>query len=334
MSQQRYHIHVCLVKNEQPDFENALQIAIADSYFLTWDLQGISPQKTFYTRQQIDRCDYVLFVIGDEYGELSPSGVGYLHLSYVYAVTKRKPIFAVIKNPATTIQHQRQQLEFTQLIQKDQISQIAEYRQSDEAIPHILKGLKNLIQVFPCPAWCKSDDEVYKSTDFLFTPKAVSQNTKKVTPISLPAEEKIEPIAELLPSQSSAISLLPNDTLALNDTVLVSYTTHAYQDGNLSELTLTHSFSWQDILQSLSELPISFSMESVSKKVNETLSKFALEEAIKIIPNAHAVSRTQINALDFNWIRKQLLTHHLLVKIPNQASSKVLWQLNPQLKIV
>lgn len=303
MSQQRYHIHVCLVKNEQPDFENALQIATANDYFLTWDLQGTPPQKTHFSRQQIDKCDYVLFVLGDEYGELSPSGVGYLHLNYVYAMTKRKPLFAVIKSPATTKNHQRQRLDFAQLIQKDQATYCSEYRHHSDAMRHIMAGLARLTQAFPRSAWHKTEKDQQKSNDFLFTPKPMGQTTKKALSNGVFAElEKTELTTQkLLNSEPLTIPILPSDTLSLSDTILVSYTTHAYQEGNLSELTLTHSFSWQDILNLLKEWPSTFSMEAFSRKVNETLSKLAFEEAVKVMPNAHAISRTQINTLDFNW---------------------------------
>ena len=78
------------MRNEHPEFENALQLALSDEYFLTWDLIAHPSQFMDYSKQQIDRCDYLLFVLGTGYGHLSPSGVSNLHLSYIYANTKRK----------------------------------------------------------------------------------------------------------------------------------------------------------------------------------------------------------------------------------------------------
>lgn len=332
MAQQRYHVHVCLVKNEQPDFENALQIATADDYFLTWDLQGTPPQKTHYSRQQIDKCDYVLFILADGYGELNPSGVGYLHLNYVYAMTKRKPMFAVIKNPFTTQHNQRQRSDFAQLIQKEQGQHTTEYSDPPEAIKQIIVGLQRLAEAYPRQGWHKFGDDARKINDFLFTPKVATDTPPIVNELNKTDNYSSETPIAFASREPVVMPILPSDTLALNDTTLVSYTAHAYQDGNLSELTLTHSFSWQDILNLLNELPTTFSADAFSRKMNEHLGKIALIEATKIMPNAHAVSRCQINALDFNWIRKQLINHHFLIKATDDKGSRELWQLNPQIK--
>lgn len=332
MPQQRYHIHVCLVKNEQPDMENALQLAAADDYFLTWDLQGIHPKKSSYSREQIDRCDYVLFILGNEYGKLSPSGVGYLHLNYVYATTKRKPMFAVIKAPFSTEQNARQRLDFSQLIQKEQHGYTATYRTPNEGIKRAMAGLTQLLQAFPGSGWQKNGEDTRRGNDFLFTPKAVLQSAKPSVSSTLATENtKPEPLKSLV-TEPLTIPILPSDTLALEGTVLVSYSTHAYQDGNLSELTLTHSFSWQEILSLLKELPAPFSTDAISRKLNEYLGKIAFTEAVKVMPNAHAASRSQINSLDFNWIRKQLVNHHFLIKVTDERGTRELWQLNPQVK--
>ena len=34
----RYHIHVCLVRNENSHLEDAIAYALSADYFLTWDL--------------------------------------------------------------------------------------------------------------------------------------------------------------------------------------------------------------------------------------------------------------------------------------------------------
>ncbi|MFX6717062.1 DUF4062 domain-containing protein, partial [Acinetobacter baumannii] len=41
---------------------------------------------------QIDECDYVILLLGSQYGEQSISGVSYLSLEYEYALSQAKPI--------------------------------------------------------------------------------------------------------------------------------------------------------------------------------------------------------------------------------------------------
>lgn len=190
VSQQRYHIHVCLVKNEQPDLENALQIATADDYFLTWDLNGSPSNFMDYTRHQIDRCDYVLLVLGDSYGNLSPSGVSYLHLSYVYATTKRKALFTLIKQADAVIAQNetatRQRTDFAGMIEKDQAEYTTLYHHNAKtAIIECLDNLRHLIEAVPKSGWIKSTKLPTQHHEQLFTPSKSLAKTKSATPASV-----------------------------------------------------------------------------------------------------------------------------------------------------
>ena len=64
MSQKkRYHIHISLVRNENVNLENALEYALSTDYFLTWDLLATHTNFVEYSRQQIDQCDYMIFIL-------------------------------------------------------------------------------------------------------------------------------------------------------------------------------------------------------------------------------------------------------------------------------
>ncbi len=58
----------------------------------SWGLEQRTPLSTSIARRQIDDCDYVVILLGSQYGEQSVSGVGYMHLEYIYAITKQKPL--------------------------------------------------------------------------------------------------------------------------------------------------------------------------------------------------------------------------------------------------
>lgn len=49
-------------------------------------------------RRCIDECDYVVLLVGDTYGSQSPTGESYIHREAVYAQSKKKQIFAFLKN--------------------------------------------------------------------------------------------------------------------------------------------------------------------------------------------------------------------------------------------
>lgn len=371
MGQHRYHIHVCLVKNEQPEFENAWQIASTNSYFLTWDLMDMSMPYLSYSRQQIEKCDCVLFVLDDSYGQLSPSGISFLHLCYIFAKTKRKPLFALIKNPADF--HERRRTDFAELIEKEQAGNVGYYHLIAEAVKVALAGLHQLKPQYANAGWVQNTaKKISKDNDSLFSPKMVTNSTSATLPVDTitadlepaaikrPRATRTTTTAKTDPSVNPAVTtvttanvgsslsganpdlhaihatpivpILPSETLIITDTIMVSYSAHAYQDGNLSDLMLTHSFSWQEILDALKTLPTVFSNDAILKKFNELLSQTALAEALQVMPNAHAVSRCQINTLDFQWVKKQLVNHHFLLKAADERGTRELWQVNPQVK--
>lgn len=343
-TRQRYHIHVCLVRNEHPEFENALQVAFADNYFLTWDLIAHPSNFMDYSRQQIDRCDYLLFVLGNGYGYLSPSGVSFLHLSYIYAVTKRKPMLALIKNPNSTINFSRQRLDLASLIQKDLGDNVIHFDLTQEAITAGLTAIKQLSQRFPVSGWQRASMPIVRSVDNVLQPKSVEPNDDYsnsnllFSPMltaqpCIPNEALVKDAKDTIATTPHTVSTLSSinelDVLSLNDTVMVNYSAHAYQGGNLQDILADHVFRWADILALLRPLPQPFSDVMMLKSLNDSLKEVALKEASKTLPNVHAVSRCQINNTDFQWIKKQLLNNQWLLRDSTHRNNRELWRLNP-----
>ena len=92
MLDKRYQVFIITSGKEmQPERMVVSQTLIGMGYF-SWGLEQRTPLSTAFARRQIDDCDYVLLLLGSQYGEQSVSGVSYMHLEYIYAVTKQKPI--------------------------------------------------------------------------------------------------------------------------------------------------------------------------------------------------------------------------------------------------
>jgi hypothetical protein len=58
--------------------------------FFSWGLEQRTPLSTSIARRQIDDCDYVVILLGSQYGEQSVSGAGYMHLEYEYALSRSR----------------------------------------------------------------------------------------------------------------------------------------------------------------------------------------------------------------------------------------------------
>lgn len=359
-----YHIHICLVRNEHPEFENALQLALSDDYFLTWDLIAHPSNFMEYSRHQIERCDYVLFVLGNGYGHLSPSGVSFLHLSYIYAVTKRKPLLALIKTPTGQLNFSRQRLDLASLISKDGNTEVVFFDRTQTAIAQGVSALNALVERTPRAGWQRetpTSDTLLKSPHSLNHPNVLlpkvtakddtdsAKSSLKDPAPNVPIKEAVK-IKEVVKSAESAV-FSPVDTVGTNttteqpvlpvlseleqqtldDEIQVSYSAHAYQGGNLQTVTATHRFTWRQIVELLKTLPKPFSSDSIFRCLNDSLKQFALIEASRILPNVHAVSRCQINTVDFQWIKKQLHNHQWMLKESGSRTGRELWFINPSL---
>lgn len=326
--EQRYHIHICLVRNEQPELENALQIALAHDYFLSWDLIGEPSNYMDFSRQQIDRADIVLFLLGNNYGHLSPSGVSFLHLNYVYASTKKKAIFAIIKHfEKNNITYQLH--DFSELIKKERPKNLIIYTNLQDAIEPCLNGIKKLTENHVKTSWLKQTKQAFHDRNELqILPKASTNPLEGLR--RLPIKHINTPTSHMNIQLST--KLPKPKKLLFSDIVIINYSVQAYRDGNLTDIMLTHTFNWGEIVQFLTQLPSPFSTETMLRTTNDTLKKFALTETLKIIPNAHTVSRCQINSLDFQWIKKQLIENQWLLPVQDNRSHREIWQINPKLQ--
>lgn len=114
----RYHIHVICTAHNQPLVLDSLALFFQKKAFLTYDLNNQLANTTFYSRQNIDACDYVVVVIGDRYGSSPNVVVSQMHLSYLGAKAKLKPMLILIKTRLENEQISWQLADFTRLVEQ------------------------------------------------------------------------------------------------------------------------------------------------------------------------------------------------------------------------
>ena len=89
MLDKRYQVFISTSGSEMQPERMILAQTLVGMGFFSWGLEQRTPLSTAFARRQIDDCDYVIILLGSSYGEQSVSGVGYMHLEYIYAVTKQ-----------------------------------------------------------------------------------------------------------------------------------------------------------------------------------------------------------------------------------------------------
>ena len=329
MLDKRYQVFITTSGKEmQPERMVVTQTLIGMGFF-SWGLEQRTPLSTAFARRQIDDCDYVLLILGSQYGEQSVSGVGYMHLEYIYAVTKQKPIIVFMHETpemrADDLQDQTTALkdkfkEFRHQLQKE-VEQVVTYRTLRDLELAVRSYMPQMLERYPVVGWVRPQnlqvlqDEIDKLKSQLA--KARSEQT------TVHGLKDVDPFLTLPKVYS-------------NEIFSFDYRMHAYQDGNFRELTPIREMSWLELVKVLSgEFREQMPEEFFSKVLNEHLNNTGLNDALRVMPRAHAVSRAQINIRALHTIKQQMRQNEWVVPVGRDDRQRMLWQITAKaLKLI
>ena len=329
MLDKRYQVFITTSGKEmQPERMVVTQTLIGMGFF-SWGLEQRKPLSTAFARRQIDDCDYVLLLLGSQYGEQSVSGVGYMHLEYIYAVTKQKPIIVFMHDAPETRQNDLQDQttalkdkfkEFRHQLQKE-VEQVVTYKTLRDLELAVRSYMPQMLERYPVVGWVRPQnlqvlqDEIDKLKSELA--KARSEQT------TVHGLKEVDPFLTLPKVYS-------------NEIFSFDYRMHAYQDGNFRELTPMREMSWLELVKVLSsEFREQMPEEFFSKVLNEHLNNTGLNDALRVMPRAHAVSRAQINIRALHTIKQQMRQNEWVVPVGRDDRQRMLWQMTAKaLKLI
>lgn len=317
MLDKRYQVFITTSGKEmQPERMVVSQTLIGMGFF-SWGLEQRTPLSTAFARRQIDDCDYVLLLLGSQYGEQSVSGVGYMHLEYIYAVTKQKPIIVFMheKPEARDVELQEQKSglkekfeDFRHQLQKE-VEQVVCYRTLRDLELAVRSYMPQMLERNPVVGWVRPQniqvlqDEIDNLKSQLARSK-IDQGKKEADPfLTLPK-------------------------VSINEIFNFDYRIHAYQDGNFKELNPTRETTWFELVKILSQdfkepLPEEF----FSKVLNDYLNTKGLSDAQLLMPRAHAVARAQINIRALHTIKQQMRNNEWITPIGRDDRQRMLWKM-------
>lgn len=322
MLDKRYQVFITTSGKEmQPERMVVSQTLIGMGFF-SWGLEQRTPLSTAFARRQIDDCDYVLLLLGSQYGEQSVSGVSYLQLEYIYAVTKQKPIIVFMheKPESRDIELQEQKtalkdkfFEFRHQLQKE-VEQVVTYRTLRDLELAVRSYMPQMLERYPVLGWVR--------------PQSIQSLQDEIDRL----KSKLKQIEQTQgKSEDDPFLSLPKVTLSEN--LNFEYRMHAYQDGNFKELSSIREMTWAEILQVLA---VEFSRpcpeEFFSKVLNRYLNDTGLVDAQEQMPRAHAVSRSQINIRSLHMIKQQMRQNDWIVPVGRDDRQRMLWQVTEKSK--
>jgi hypothetical protein len=322
MIDKRYHVFISTTEADMHAERVVLSQTLVSQGFFSWGLEQRTPLTTAFARRQIDDCDYFVLMLGSRYGELSASGVSYMHLEYIYAVTKQKPILVLMyeapESRADEFQDRSPEgkvkfLDFRRQLQRerDMVMTFRDLRDLEIAIRHTMPQFLNR---YPAQGWIRPNHQQVQQLQ-----DENEQLRQKVIQL-----EQQQPRVTSTPQRVADLPQVQG-----HEEIAFDYKVHAYQDGNFRELRPQRQMTWNDLLMVIGPgFSPAMPEDSFAKILNDYLNSTALADVRDVMPRAHAVARCQVNIRALHMIKTQFKNNAWIVPVGRDDRQRILWELS------
>ncbi|GAA5557629.1 hypothetical protein Asch01_02373 [Acinetobacter schindleri] len=317
MLDKRYQVFISTSGSEMQPERIILSQTLVGMGFFSWGLEQRNPLSTAFARRQIDDCEYVVILLGSQYGEQSVSGVGYMHLEYIYAVTKQKPIIVFMHDdPASrepSLHDAKAELrekfnEFRKLLQNE-VDQVFTYRSLRDLEMAVRLNMPQMLERYPVTGWVRPQNAQALHDE-------IDQLKARIAQMEAEAGKR----------EPDPFLSLPK--VSMHEIFSFEYRMHAYQDGNFKELKVQKKLTWAELLAILGSTFVNPTPEEFfSKRLNEYLNETGLEDARIEMPRAHAVARAQMNIRALHSLKMQMRQNDWIVPTGRDDRQRLLWQI-------
>lgn len=317
MLDKRYQVFISTSGSEMQPERIILSQTLVGMGFFSWGLEQRNPLSTAFARRQIDDCDYVVILLGSQYGEQSVSGVGYMHLEYIYAVTKQKPIIVFMHDdPASrepSLHDAKAELrekfnDFRKLLQNE-VDQVFAYRSLRDLEMAVRLNMPQMLERYPVTGWVRPQNAQALHDE-------IDQLKARIAQMEAEAGKR----------EPDPFLSLPK--VSMHEIFSFEYRMHAYQDGNFKELKIQKKLTWAELLAILGSTFVNPTPEEFfSKRLNEYLNETGLEDARIEMPRAHAVARAQMNIRALHSLKMQMRQNDWIVPTGRDDRQRLLWQI-------
>ena len=314
----RYHIHVICADNDQLLVLDSVAIFFQARAFLTYDVSSKLPKASLYGRQCIDACDYALIIVGDSYGTVQNTGVSQMHLSYLNAKAKLKPLLILVKNHLQGADISRQLQEFINTVTQ-QAKHVYYYDADTDIEKLLIQSYHNMvIQHSVRDVWVRVSEESVR----------LSKQAALLEPIISPTPMSTALKQNNLVGNKGNVADSVSKPIVLTETFAIQYSAQAYAGGNLTDVTRSMTLTWQEILCTLMNIPATFSSYGLQSAINRLIVSKAEYDIKQEMPNVHAISRCQIAQNDLNHLQRQLVAANWIqLTTYGTRVSQELWKL-------
>ena len=316
MLDKRYQVFITTSGKEmQPERMVVSQTLIGMGFF-SWGLEQRTPVTTAFARRQIDDCDYVLLLLGSQYGEQSVSGISYMHLEYIYAVTKQKPIIVFMhEQPESREEHLREhEADLQQRFQNfreqiiKEVDQVVCFKSARELELALRSHMPQMLERYPVLGWVR--------------PQSIQAKQDEIDRLRAQLAQ-----AKMEQAKSEVDPFLSLPRIEWDDQFSFDYRMHAYVDSHFKEIICIRSMRWHEIYAVLeSQFSQATPEDFYSKVLNQYLTDTGLVDAQLQLPKAHMVSRAQINVRALHTIKQQMRNNEWIVPVGRDDRQRMLWK--------
>ena len=308
----RYQIFISTSGRDMQPERMVLSQTLVGMGFFAWGLEHRTPLTTTLARRQIDECDYVILLLGSQYGEQSISGVSYLSLEYEYALSQAKPIIVFMheqpENREIDLQETHPQLKDKFLAFRKKLLHEAEhifyFKTPRELELAVRLNIPLMVEQHMGQGWVPAHQAQQLQDEIRLLKSKISQLEQRLT----------EPSTQL-------------NEVAPQDIFAFEYQIQAFQDGNFKELKRQRQMTWSQLLSVLAKrFETAMPEENFAACLNEYLNQAGLEDARQELPRAHAVACAQINHKALFRIKNQMQSQGWIVPTQTEQSYG-LWKL-------
>jgi len=242
-------------------------------------------------------ADYVLLLIGTEYGPLTERGVGYIHTLYAAAQSTRKPVLSLIYSGERDAAVDRfEQKRLDGLVSSLKSGLIYYWQDADSLRDGIELGLENMFETYPSLGWVKAEIQP------LFH-EINPQNDKLVRQL----RQQISQLERKLKVVKSKDAPLAHSFSDDHRPWQVGYQCNAFREGRLKPFDGVLTLDLAEVFQWASATLLSPTTETRLRALMASrLHERVLHSAKKAWSGSHAVSDIRIDQASFDEFKTRL----------------------------
>lgn len=270
-------------------------------------------------RSMIDESDVVFLIVGDSYGELSPSGVSYVHMAYIYATTQGKPILPFCLKSAEEMVNKSAHLkEFRKFLSSHKVRYWTCMTDLRKQLLMAIRKVKSAHNLGLMPV-ASQKVTVAKGVTEESVQGQLSQSSqmKEIKALKRELEEAKKALASaptsLMSSSNVAISKVASSK---NKQVTVSFSAKVFSGGNFKTISETWNMTWDGIFLAVAPHMLKPISEEKMRLVISAALASDVQEPIKArYPDSHAVADIRLSNDSINRIKIYLRGQDLIREV-------------------